>query len=188
MAITSQAVASIVKTTLISSGFDLTNQFSRANDFIDPVCKSIVDIIHATAVVVVPAHAGGKYKVTKLSADMMQASVITELTAKSMTSGNHSKPFEFGKAIARATTMEILAKSEVSIPTDAGGVFQIIGLDVNALDSMIKIQLGADFVLTGPHSKPSVMTIAFATGITNAFNSLACVSGSFVAGGVFPVL
>lgn len=189
MALGSSPVDAKIKSELISFGFILSGTYARVDDAIDAVARGVVDEVHASAVVIVPSHAGGTYPVTGLSAQGMKGKIRTYMAANALKSGKFSMPYEFADAVGDAVTSQIISSCTVAVPYDGSGTFQVIGLDSGALKSAICSNLTSKgFKLDGQFSKAQEFAQAIASSVAVNVNSLACITGSFVAGGTFPVL
>lgn len=187
MAMSASALESKVRANLASRGFTFSGIYSRAPDLARAVGVGVVGEINASAIVIVPTHAGGTYKVTALSESGMFSKIKGELTRSGFNYGTHSRANITPSVIAKAVTDEVLAKCTVSIPYDGSGTFQIVGLSASALESAINSGLrAAGFNIDRGDSMH--MAHAVANAVADEVNGSAVVSGGFAGGGSFPVL
>lgn len=187
MAMSASALESKIRANLSSRGFTLGGIHSRAPDLAKAVGVGVVGEINASAVVVVPTHAGGTYKVTALSESGMFSKIKAELTRQGFKYGEHSKANVTPSVIAQSVTDEVLSKCTVSIPYDGSGTFQIVGLSASALESsIIAGLLAAGF--TTSRGDSAKMAYAVSQAVADEVNGSAVVSGGFAGGGVYPVL
>lgn len=187
MALSASSLENKVRANLTSLGFTFGGSYSRAHDLAKAVGVGVVGEINATAVVIVPTHAGSTFKVTDLSESGMFTKIKNELTARGFSFGNHSRGNVIPLVIAKAVTDEVLSKCTVSIPYDGSGTYQIIGLLAASLESAIIAGLrGQGFNIE--YGDSGHMANAVANAVADEVNSSAVVSGSFAGGGTFPVL
>lgn len=188
MAINQGGLESLLRAKMGGKGFVFDGEHSRTGDLCYAISVGVVNELHASALVIVPPHAGGTYKVTGLSESGMSGKIVAALQSRSIKlTGEHAKADVIPKVIASAVTSEVLGKCQVAIPYDGSGEFQIIGLDTDALELSIKNGLTASgFNLKFGDSAKMAEAVAAAVAIE--INSKASVSGSFAGGGSFPVL
>jgi hypothetical protein len=152
------------------------------------IAEGVVSEIKASAVVIVPPHAGGTYQVTGLSESGMSAKVLQKLKAEGINTDNeHCKAGIIPTAIAKAVTGAVLASMKVSIPTDGSGSFNLSGLSGSDLQARIAAELSTVLTLNGPHAKGGLIALAAGPALASYLNSNAVISGSFTPGGTYKV-
>lgn len=189
MALNENRLDMAIRSGLTSKGFELNEQ-SGFGWWVAKACAKCVVEINSSAIVIVPPHAGGTYKVTALSPSGMQSKILAEFVSLGM---KVSGDFAFGKylpiALSNAISDEVLANCQVSIPVDGSGEFHIINMNEQSLTGRLKSNLTSfGFVVDGKFQFVGRMAEAISKAVTAEMNANAIVAGSFVAGGPFPVL
>lgn len=179
-----------IQSYLIAAGFDLNGTYSRGWIVPQAVGNGVVDEINASAIVIVPTHAGGTYNVTALSQSGMQSKIYSNMSSYGIEFGNqYGLGAYLPDAVATAVTAEVLSKCTVSIPYDGSGEFQVVGLVAADLEAALKAQLighGIDF--DNIYGRSTDMIHAIAEAVATEVNANAVVSGGFAPGGTYPVL
>lgn len=187
MALSVDSLDGKLRAALIAGGVRLDGVHARSQHLARAVAVGTVGEINATAIVLVPTHAGGTYSVTGLSQSGMNQKIKGSLSGAGFTFGNHSRANVINDALSEAITSHVLANCQVTIPYDGSGEFSVTGMNEAALrGEIIQILSGHGFNVARGDS--SIMATAVAKAVTNEVNAAAVVRGSFAGGGAFPVL
>lgn len=184
-----QALEAQLRSAFSGKGLVLDGPHAKGGTLPAAIADGVVKEIKASAIVVVPARAGGTYQVTGLSESGMSAKVLQKLKGLGIkTDAQFCKAGIVPVAIAKAVTGAILSAMKVSIPTDGSGEFHLAGLSGSDLESRIAGALSAELTLTGVHAKAGIIAAAAGPALASYLNSNAVVSGSFTPGGIYKVL
>ena len=108
MPISSNTLNGLLRSNLQSNGITLTGKHAKAGKMALAVSKGVINEIHASAVVVVRAHAGGTYQVTGLSESAMSNKIKSELKGQGFVlTGSHARIHVLHEVVAKAVTTEI---------------------------------------------------------------------------------
>lgn len=172
-----------------SAALVMAGEHAKGDAIPKAIAHGVVTEITSSAKVVVPARAGGTYPVTLLSESGMSGKILQKMQSNGIkTDGPHCKAWIIPQAIAKGVTDAVLASLVVAIPLDGSGVFQLSGVSAGAIEAGITSKLSEALKLSGQHAKGGLIATIAAPVIADYLNANAVVSGSFVPGGIYPVL